>query len=227
MASSERINAALQALRGSRYLEIGVARGSTFFAVDAEIKVAVDPRFRFDPQERRAHPHETYHSVPSDSYIDQAIGRREWFDLIFLDGLHTYSQTLRDFLGTQALARPHTIWLLDDTVPSSAIAAEPKLSRVREARQFLGCADDEAWMGDVFKVVAWIDSFMPQYTCLTTEDPGQTFILPIANPKSERRFESMADIEQLNYVDALLLQADLLQPTPLSVIYKSIERLTR
>ncbi len=226
-ASSERLNAALQALSGSRYLEIGVARGSTFFAVDAKIKVAVDPRFRFDPRERQSHRNETYHSISSDLYIDQAIPQREWFDLIFLDGLHTYSQTLRDFLGTQALARPHTVWLLDDTVPSTAMAAEPELSRVRRAREFLGCAEDEAWMGDVFKVVAWVDSFMPQYTCLTTESPGQTFILPIANPKAKRLFTSTAEIEKLDYLDSLFLQTSLLQPTPLSKIYKLIENLVK
>ena len=39
----------------NRYLEVGVAKGDTFFNVNAREKHAVDPRFRFNPSVRRNH----------------------------------------------------------------------------------------------------------------------------------------------------------------------------
>mgnify|MGYP006275397011 CR=1 FL=1 len=225
MNSSDRINACLKALPGSRYLEIGVARGATFFNVDAAVKVAVDPRFRFSPSERSHIGNETYYSMTSDDYFKIAIRESHRFDVIFLDGLHTYSQTLRDFLSSLALAEAHTIWLIDDTIPTSAIAAEPNLNRVREARHILGCADDQTWMGDVYKVVAFINSNFPQFTCLTTEGHGQTFILPIESHSGTGGFENLHDIEMLNYVDTILLQETLLRPTSIEEIIDKIKSL--
>ena len=226
-SSHERLNAVLDRLPGSRYLEIGVARGATFFNVDAAIKVAVDPRFRFDPRERAEHPEETYHPISSDDYFAQAIGSSEPFDLIFLDGLHTYPQTLRDFLSSMALAHQRTVWLIDDTVPTSAIAADPDLQRVRQVRAQLGQAEDQTWMGDVFKVVAFIDSFLPQFTCLTTDGHGQTFVLPIPRPKAAPRFSSPDAIDRLDYLDAVLLRDNLLTPQPIATILAAIDGLVQ
>ena len=226
-SSHERLNAVLERLPSRRYLEIGVARGATFFHVDADHKVAVDPRFRFDPQDRADHRQEIYHPISSDQYFAQAIGSSEPFDLIFLDGLHTYPQTLRDFLSSMALAHRRTVWLIDDTMPASAIAADPDLQRVRQVRALLGQGEDQTWMGDVFKVVAFIDSFLPQFTCLTTEGHGQTFVLPIPRPEAQPRFSTPEAIDKLDYLDAVLLRETLLTPQPIASILTAIEKLVQ
>ena len=224
--SAERLNAIGARLGGVQcYLEIGVAKGSTFFEVEAAEKHGVDPRFRFDPQSRSHHAHEFYHSFSSDAYFQQAIGQTTPFDLIFLDGLHTYSQTLRDFLSSQALAHPRTVWLIDDTVPTDAIAADPALKRVQAARQASGQPFDQTWMGDVFKVVAFIDSFCPQFSCFTTEGHGQTVVLPKPQAPKPKRFDSLNEIDQLSYVDVLLLQESLLKATAFEQILAQIEPL--
>lgn len=225
-SSHERLNAISRRLGGiQRYLEIGVAKGSTFFAVQAAQKHAVDPRFRFDPSSRRAFSNETYHPSTSDQYFHASLGNERPFDLIFLDGLHTYSQTLRDFLASQALAHSRTVWLIDDTVPSDPIAADPDLQRVQAARRAEDRANDQTWMGDVFKVVAFIDSFCPQFSCFTTEGHGQTVVLPLPRSSAEKRFSSLQAIDQLSYVDVLLLRSNLLAPTPFEQILAELERL--
>ena len=225
-SSHERLNAISRHLGGiQRYLEIGVAKGSTFFAVEADQKHAVDPRFRFDPTNRRAFSNEKYHPITSDQYFHASLGHERPFDLIFLDGLHTYSQTLRDFLASQALAHSRTIWLIDDTVPSDPIAADPDLRRVQAARRAEDCADDQTWMGDVFKVVAFIDAFCPQYTCLTLEGHGQTVVLPLPKPTHNGCFSSVEAIEKLTYVDVLLLRDSLLAPVSLDRVLETIDQL--
>ena len=224
--SAERLNAIGARLGGvQRYLEIGVAKGTTFFQVNAAEKHGVDPRFRFDPLSRSHQSHEHYHQISSDAYFQQAIGRETPFDLIFLDGLHTYSQTLRDFLASQPLAHPRTVWLIDDTVPTDAIAADPDLQRVQAARQASGHSADQTWMGDVFKLVAFIDSFCPQFSCFTTEGHGQTVVLPKLQAPAPKRFNNVQEIEQLSYVDVLLLQESLLKATPFEQILAEIEPL--
>lgn len=224
--SHERLQAiGTQLGKFNRYLEIGVAKGSTFFRVNADDKHAVDPRFRFDPASRSEFKSETYHPMTSDQYFQKTLGQESAFDLIFLDGLHTFSQTLRDFLASQALAHSRTVWLLDDTVPTDPVAADPDVQRVQAARRVEGRSEDQTWMGDVFKVVAFIDAFCPQYTCLTLEDHGQTVILPIARELPSTEFKSIEAIERLNYVDVLLLQNSLLKPVELSQVLKMIDRL--
>ena len=225
-SSAERLNAMAQRLGGvDRYLEVGVAKGSTFFAVEASEKHGVDPRFRFDPASRRSHRNERYHPISSDAFFDKALGREHAFDLIFLDGLHTFSQTLRDFLSSQALAHSRTVWLIDDTVPNSAVAADPSLERVQEARRLAGNPDNQAWMGDVFKVIAFIDNFCPQYSCFTPEGHGQTVVLPMPRKEEAKRFPSVKAIDQLDYVDLLLLQDSLFSPKPFEQILDQIAQL--
>jgi len=218
-SSAERLNTIGTQLGGvRRYLEIGVARGATFFEVKAAEKHAVDPRFRFDPRSRSHHSTEYYHPISSDDYFRQALGQESPFDLIFLDGLHTYSQTLRDFLGSQAVAHPRTVWLIDDTVPHDAIAADPDLQRVQAAREADGHPDDQTWMGDVFKLIAFIDSFCPQFSCFTTEGHGQTVVLPLPRSNAKTHFSNVRDIDALTYVDVLLLRNSLLKPIPFAAI---------
>ena len=225
-SSHERLNAISRRLGGvQRYLEIGVAKGSTFFAVQAAQKEAVDPRFRFDPTSRKKFSNETYHPITSDQYFQEALRNQDIFDLIFLDGLHTYSQTLRDFLTSQTLAHSRTVWLIDDTVPSDPIAADPDLQRVQAARRMEGHANDQTWMGDVFKVVAFIDAFCPQYTCLTLEGHGQTVVLPLPRPTQNGCFSSVQEIERLTYVDVLLLRESLLVPVSLDRVLEAIDQL--
>jgi len=224
----ERLQEIGQRLGGiDRYLEIGVAKGNTFFAVQACEKHGVDPRFRFDPNSRAAFSNETYHSITSDQYFQQSLGKERPFDLIFLDGLHTYSQTLRDFLASQALAHRGTVWLIDDTVPSDPIAADPSLERVRAARIATGREEDQTWMGDVYKVVAFIDGFCPQYTCLTLEGHSQTVVIPLPRAHQTGHFESVDAIEQMNYVDVLLLRESLLKPVDFNSVLKQIDLVTK
>ena len=81
-------------------------------------------------------------------------------------------------------------------------------------------------MGDVFKVVAFIDAFCPQYTCLTLEGHGQTVVLPIPKPmQNDGCFSSVEAIEKLTYVDVLLLRDSLLAPVSLDRVLEAIDQL--
>lgn len=223
-SSTERLNAIGEKLGGiNRYLEVGVAKGDTFFNINAREKHAVDPRFRFDPGNRKGHPNEIYHCSTSDEFFFNSLQDQiKPFDLIFLDGLHTYSQTLRDFLSSQVFAHKDTIWLIDDTVPIDPISADPSLERVRAARLSEGHPENQTWMGDVYKLIVFISSFCPQFSCYTTEGHGQTIVLPKPIQSHAKYNYNANEIDAMNYVDLLLLRDSILQAIPFHEILKLI-----
>jgi hypothetical protein len=189
-----------EAVGARRYLEIGVQDGVTFFQVPAETKVGVDPAFRFDPVERAA-PHETLMAITSDEFF------RRWdgppFDLIYLDGLHTAEQTLRDFCATLALSHARTVWLIDDTVPTSVFAADPSLAR-RRRLVAAGITGDRSWMGDVFKVVHMLHDFFPTFSYATFRGHGQTVVWREPRRDFRPRWNALgvvADLGWLHFLD--------------------------
>jgi hypothetical protein len=167
---ADRINR-IGRLSGARsYLEIGVFDGATFFDVDIKHKVAVDPNFLFDfaSKENRT---TKFYPVTSDVYFQSCA--RGQFDIIYLDGLHTFEQTLRDFMNSLHYAHQKTVWLIDDTVPNDNFSALADQERCYRLRRMQG-NPDWAWMGDVFKVVYFMRNAMRFYSVRTFTGHGQT-----------------------------------------------------
>ena len=92
--SLRRINYLAKQLNANSYLEIGVNEGRTFFSVKVQRKVGVDPSFRFD---RRATQSDTInlHDTTFDAFF-LPTPSNEYYDIIAIDGLHTFEQTFRD-----------------------------------------------------------------------------------------------------------------------------------
>ena len=160
-----------------RYLEIGVSRGVTFHQVRAAAKVAVDPRFVFDVEAARAENREArYYEVTSDHYFGEIVAPDERFDVVYLDGLHTAEQTLRDLLNTLSYLKPDGTIVIDDVKPVTALAAIPDRATFARVRAYLG-SRHKAWMGDVYKVVWFIDTFLQQLSWRTVkENHGQAVV---------------------------------------------------
>lgn len=160
-----------------RYLEIGVCKGATFHNVSAYEKVAVDPKFQFDVDDARATaPNATYHEVPSDEYFGSIADPDEKFDVIFLDGLHTSEQTLRDFMSAILLLRNNGVILIDDVRPPTYLASIPNRSNFFKVRRFVK-SRDQRWMGDVYRLVYFIQTFAQQFTyAIITDNHGQAVV---------------------------------------------------
>ena len=76
------------------YLEIGVFKGLTLKDVEIADCAGVDPQFRV-PAEELTGPSRTLVTDTSDAYF-AGLDRSTVFDIVFLDGLHTFEQTYRD-----------------------------------------------------------------------------------------------------------------------------------
>jgi hypothetical protein len=171
LTRGEILNRILSLFEKPHYLEIGVETGTTFFSIKAERKVAVDPRFRFGPQQKNLADKADFHEVGSDVYFGKIVAPGDRFDVVYLDGLHTVEQTLRDFCNAIEYLKPRGVIVIDDVVPNSYYASLPDqqmASRVRAAVDPWN--RDLSWMGDVYRLVFFIQSFFQQYRYATIID---------------------------------------------------------
>lgn len=200
--SSRRINFLAKHLGAKNYLEVGVCRGHTFLRVDIPRKIAVDPNFQFDFKPHGKDQVEFIQET-SDEYFLKKVGA-EQFDIIFLDGLHKFEQTFRDFANATAHGHRDTIWIIDDTVPIDVYSSLPEQ---RDARRFRKeCAPGEfkpAWHGDVYKVVFAIHDFFPAYSYATIHDQGnpQTVVWQRPRENFAPLFNDFEKISRLDFFD--------------------------
>ena len=112
----------------SRYLEIGYGDGQTFKNVDCNYKIGVDPN-----------PHSKCdHITTSDEFFSK---NNETFDIIFIDGLHTYEQVRKDFFNSVTILNNGGIIVLHDCNPTSYEMQRTDVSVSNE------------WTGDVWKLI--------------------------------------------------------------------------
>lgn len=154
-------------MRGARtYLEIGVASGAVFFRVKAKYKITVDPRFGFSKIKQIRYLMKNpwnvwnkYYEMTSDEYFKRRSSDIEQLgiDIAFVDGLHTFEQSLKDVQNClQYLNKGGTI-ILHDCSPPAESAAFPAASLDHAINANLpGWTGD--WCGDVWKTIVYLRS---------------------------------------------------------------------
>ncbi|MGH7257118.1 MAG: class I SAM-dependent methyltransferase [Nitrospiraceae bacterium] len=190
------------------YLEIGVADGKTFLHTDFDLKHAVDPKFRFDTRQHESKNCKFFETTSDDFFLYFANPEVK-YDVIFLDGLHTFEQTFRDFCSTQAHCHDRTIWLIDDVYPSDAFSAIPSEALSRKFRKLQRGSGKGPWHGDVFKMMFAIHDFFPNLSYRTVVGHGNPQAVVVRRPRKEfnPRFGSLETISRLSYFDFLEEQA--------------------
>ena len=161
---SDRINSLASVINAKSYLEIGVYKGETFFKIKVDKKTGVDPEFHFDFSKCSSDVNEFY-LLTSDEFFMNKILSNIKYDIIFLDGFHERSQTFKDFCTSIKFSNAKTIWVIDDSCPSSYFASiSPRLAKLT---RMLIRSKDSRWMGDVYKAIIDIRYNFPQYQIAT------------------------------------------------------------
>ena len=197
--SVRRINAIAAMNNAECYLEIGVNKGETFLNVPIAGKDGVDPQFQFDVRSHSSANVRMFSQFSDDFWTS---GNPRTYDIIFIDGLHTFEQTFRDFVSSLMYSHSRTVWLLDDTIPSDVFSAIPDYRRSMQERQRANLPG-VPWHGDVFKIVPALHDFFPvlNYATITGSGNPQTVLWHGPRAKFQPRFNNLETISRLTYFD--------------------------
>lgn len=203
------------------YLEIGVRTGHTFLRIRARRKIAVDPAPRIGVLKRLrwwfrngSNRHSRIYRLTSDQLFARHadLFAVNGLDIAFVDGLHTYEQSLRDVENCLAHLAPEGVVLMHDCSPPSAAAAIPAHSP-DEARRAAGDSWDGMWCGDVYKTVLHLRSQRPDVrVCVLDCDRG---IGIVERGTAERTLDLRAEeIAEIGYADLAAHRAEWLGLEP-------------
>jgi hypothetical protein len=205
--SVRRLNRLAGALQARRYLEIGVDEGATLLGIQAAERTGVDPHFAFDWHNWHGREGIALHECRSDAFFASLTPETQ-YDLIFVDGLHTFEQTYRDLLQALRHSHPRTVIAIDDTVPCDVFSTCRDMDEALRLRRQGGLPDDARWHGDTYKVVPLLTAFHPDLQLLTLMDGGNPWTLlwrpPIPLQEDELRTrQAMRAIQNLGAADYL------------------------
>jgi hypothetical protein len=204
----------------STYLEIGVFKGETFLAVDVASRVGVDPEFRFDWSSHHGEDGIEFNQCSSDTFFD-SIDPAATYDLIFVDGLHTFEQTYRDILHALRHSHPGTVIATDDTIPCDVFSTSRSLDDCVWMRYSLTGVADSSWHGDTYKVVPLLIALNNDLRLITLIDAGNPWTLiwrppsPIAEDEL-RTMQAMWAVHNLAAADDLWFCSNLSLYAPVS-----------
>ncbi len=225
ISRNEVVQRVLELFENPSYLEIGVNKGNTFNSVQAAEKVAVDPKFLFDHEAVAAElPGTSFHETTSDDYFASIATRETEFDVIYLDGLHTSEQTIRDLVNSISFLNSQGIIIIDDVFPSSYSASLHDRAATRILLKSTGDGSG-AWMGDVYRLVFFVESFCQQFSYGTVNNNHGQLIM-WREPRQVLPTRTLREVGEKAYKD-LFMEKESFRCASLDVIMEKIKAARR
>lgn len=161
------INSEIDSHGLTKMLEIGSDLGllvesiyiNSIFAVDPVRNYKIPFKFR----------HIKFFEMTSDEFFKNSS---EDFDLIYIDGLHTFEQSFNDLINSMGRLRsggPSLIYL-DDVLPNDEFSCLENPYDTFEGRKKLhGHLNDLSWMGSVYKIIPLLAECDLSYSTLNLD----------------------------------------------------------
>jgi hypothetical protein len=167
------------------YLEIGVQHGKSLAcALPGTRLIGIEPHpqpIDFD--------YELYEMTSDEFFASHSPA----YDLAFIDGMHLFEFSLRDFIHLECLAGPESVVMFHDCLPLDPVAT----NRNRTTKR---------WVGDVWKLVPILREYRPDLDLIVVDvAPSGLGIVTGMRPDSrfgEAYEEIQARFFSLNYEDA-------------------------
>lgn len=206
---SDTINNLINKFEYKYYLEIGVKKGQTFLNIKIDHRTAVDPNFLFN---YKNDINSLYFKMTSDDFFTSLKNReKEWYgkkikyDLIFIDGLHTFSQVYQDFKNSLQYITDKSLIIIDDTFPSDPYSCIDDQQKSYKYRRMAGIKGLQ-WHGDVYKIVFTIHDFYKYFSYATVINHGNPYTIiwktKIASER-ENLYYNISDINNMSYFSLL------------------------
>lgn len=147
------------------YLEIGCYKGKTFFKINIDRKIAVDPKFHLEFYlelwKRKIRNPRNIGTVKhfretSDSFFmkrKKLLNKLYPLDIVFVDGLHTFKASLHDVVNSLKYLNANGVIVIHDCYPPNSAAAIPseQFPTTDDIKNIDGWTG--AWCGDVWKTI--------------------------------------------------------------------------
>jgi len=146
---TEIIQKVIDKLGYTSYLEIGLDRGINWCGITCKKKVGVDPVIMIPKLEYGdffCWGNETIYRKTSDDFF--ASCGHPVADIVFIDGMHTFEQSAKDFHAASRRIAEGGLVLMHDTNPTSEIESMIYDTYMTEHPEYQG-----AWVGDVWKTI--------------------------------------------------------------------------
>jgi len=157
----------------TRYLEIGVSNGGTFYNIECQVKHGVDPNNK-----------DILYPITSDEFFENC---NQTYDLVFIDGDHECNQVLRDINNSIQHLSPNGIIFIHDTKPHTELMQRSPMPPSEKL------CERGLWTGDVWKAIAKFRSTRTDFTV-------RTFNIELGLTILERGEETLIEIpEELTY----------------------------
>jgi len=151
------------------YLEIGVSMNAVFNTIPLPLnnKIGVDP---FSGGT---------HRMTSDDFFKK---NKKKFDVIFIDGLHTYKQCQKDFLNSINFLNNDGIIIFHDFLPRNHIEG----SAIRKSKD---------WCGDIWKLAVEINQSLEKDFVIVNIDMG----VGLFKPKKKFMYKKINELKNKNF----------------------------
>ncbi len=155
----------------TRYLEIGVSNGGTFYNIECQVKHGVDPNNK-----------DMLYPITSDEFFENC---NQTYDLFFIDGDHECNQVLRDIDNSIKHLSPNGIIFIHDTKPHTEL--------MQRVPQPVHLCERGLWTGDVWKAIT-------KFRSTRTDFSVRTFDIELGLTILERGEGTLIEIpEELTY----------------------------
>ncbi len=201
------VQKAIHKIKARTYLEIGVHSGGCFLSIDAPRKIAVDPFFQIPKGAKRKSVFKNsnnlfnrYYEMTSDDFFaSQKKILEKGVDVVLIDGLHTYEQTLKDVENSLKYLNKNGVIVMHDCKPASATIGYPANS-LEDAAQANLIGWTGEWCGDVWKVIVNLRSLRKDTTAFVLDcDQGLGIIIK-ENSENDLNY-TLNDIQNLSFSD--------------------------
>ena len=190
------INDFLNKSESKVYLEIGVRNGENFFSIKSKNKIGVDPQYFFSKRHLIKSFTKFYnwrykmYKKTSDVFFEEdakKIFQSNKIDVVFIDGMHTYSQSLKDAKNSLKYLKENGVIIFHDCNPKSMEAAHPELPN-----------KSINWNGDVWKTIYHFRTLVNNFECYTIDCDEGLGILNFTSPPDMNMVENLNIIDEIN-----------------------------
>jgi SAM-dependent methyltransferase len=196
--------------KAKTYLEIGTGNGDHFLKIRARRKIAVDPDLSSLKIKKRKSKYyfrnitnlfNQYYEMTSDDFFKQEpeILQKYRLDFVFIDGLHSYEQALKDVLNSLRFLKEDGVIIMHDCNPASEAEAHPADS-FEHAESLNLPGWNKYWCGDVWKTIVHLRANRSDLNIFVLDCDMGLGVITRAKQKGTLKY-SPEEIKNLSYKD--------------------------